>query len=57
MILNKIGCQVQGSDMSEGANIKSLEEQGVKCFIGHEYGNVAEDVDLQVAFDAAPKEK
>ncbi|MDA0901856.1 MAG: UDP-N-acetylmuramate--L-alanine ligase [Proteobacteria bacterium] len=48
LTLSKIGCQVQGSDMSRGYNIKGLEDQDIKCFIGHEASNIGDDVALVV---------
>lgn len=48
MILNKIGCRVQGSDMNSNSNTKKLEEIGVKCFVGHESRNIDNDVCLIV---------
>ncbi len=48
LILNKIGCQVQGSDLSSNANTKNLQEKGIKCFVGHREENLTDDVILVV---------
>lgn len=48
LILHKIGCQIQGSDLVSNANTKKLEEIGIKCFIGHEAENITDDVILIV---------
>lgn len=39
-VLIKCGYQVQGSDMSENANVQRLKSYGIKIFKGHEAGNV-----------------
>jgi UDP-N-acetylmuramate--alanine ligase len=39
-VLHSLGYQVQGSDMAESANVKRLQSQGMKVFIGHEAGNI-----------------
>ncbi|MAE52470.1 MAG: UDP-N-acetylmuramate--L-alanine ligase [Micavibrio sp.] len=39
-VLHSLGYQVQGSDMAESANVKRLQAQGIKVFIGHEAGNI-----------------
>jgi UDP-N-acetylmuramate--alanine ligase len=48
LILQKIGCQVQGSDLASNANTKALEAVGVKCFVGHKEENITDDVILVV---------
>ena len=48
MILNKIRVDVQGSDLGRNNNIKNLEENNIKCFKGHEYENITDDVTLVV---------
>lgn len=35
-VLHALGYQVQGSDMSENANVKRLQEKGIEVFIGHD---------------------
>ncbi|HAY06083.1 MAG TPA: UDP-N-acetylmuramate--L-alanine ligase [Hyphomonas sp.] len=40
-VMLTMGYQVQGSDVSESANVERLRARGVKVFIGHEAGNVA----------------
>lgn len=35
-VLHALGYQVQGSDMSESANVERLRKEGIKVFIGHE---------------------
>ena len=39
-VLNALGYEVQGSDMSESANVERLREQGIKVFIGHAEENI-----------------
>ncbi len=41
-ILNNLGYQVQGSDVSESANVQRLRDLGIPVVIGHDAGNVAE---------------
>ncbi len=48
LILNKIGCQIQGSDLSQNNNTKVLENLGIKCFVGHKEENLTDDVILVV---------
>jgi UDP-N-acetylmuramate--alanine ligase len=48
LILNQIGCDVSGSDMSANGNIKNLESKGIKCFFGHFASNITDDVILVV---------
>jgi len=40
-ILHNLGYQVQGSDLSDNANVKRLREKGIKISIGHDASNVA----------------
>lgn len=39
-VLHALGYQVQGSDLSDGANVKRLQEKGIEVFIGHEAKNI-----------------
>ncbi len=39
-VLNALGYQVQGSDMSDSANVERLRAEGIEVFIGHEAKNV-----------------
>ncbi|MEI6557256.1 MAG: UDP-N-acetylmuramate--L-alanine ligase [Rhodospirillaceae bacterium] len=39
-VLKNLGYQVQGSDLSENANVKRLRAQGVEVFIGHRAENI-----------------
>ncbi|MCE3254542.1 MAG: UDP-N-acetylmuramate--L-alanine ligase [Rickettsiaceae bacterium] len=48
LILKEVGCQIQGSDLSQNANTKTLEEKGIKCFVGHREENITDDVILVV---------
>lgn len=41
-VLHNLGYQVQGSDMSESANVQRLRELGIPVVIGHDAANVAE---------------
>jgi len=42
-VLHSLGYKVQGSDMVESANVKRLQEQGIKVHIGHEAGNINDE--------------
>ena len=48
LILQEIGCKVQGSDLNLSNNIKNMEQKGIKCFIGHQSDNVSDEVVLVV---------
>ncbi|MES2676805.1 MAG: UDP-N-acetylmuramate--L-alanine ligase [Pseudomonadota bacterium] len=48
LILHKIGCQIQGSDLSQNNNTRNLEKLGIKCFVGHAAENLTDDVVLVV---------
>jgi len=50
-ILSNLGYSVQGSDMSENANVKRLGKLGIKVFVGHEAANV-EDANVLVVSSA-----
>jgi len=39
-VLHSLGYEVQGSDLSENANVKRLKESGIKIFIGQQEENV-----------------
>ncbi|MTI19145.1 UDP-N-acetylmuramate--L-alanine ligase [Rhodobacteraceae bacterium RKSG542] len=39
-VLHKLGYTVQGSDMSENANVQRLREKGIKVMVGHEAENL-----------------
>ncbi len=39
-VLNTLGCKVQGSDLSESANVKRLQKQGIRISIGHNAKNI-----------------
>jgi UDP-N-acetylmuramate--alanine ligase len=39
-VLLNLGHQVQGSDLSDNANVKRLREHGAKVFIGHDKANL-----------------
>ncbi len=52
-ILLSLGYQVQGSDLSENANVTRLREKGVQVFIGHE-GKHVEGVSAVVISSAVP---
>jgi UDP-N-acetylmuramate--alanine ligase len=41
-VLHNQGYRVQGSDASDGANVKRLREKGIACFVGHTAGNLGE---------------
>ena len=52
-VMNTIGYQVSGSDMSEGAVTDNLKAVGIKVFKGHAAENVR-DVDVVVTSSAIP---
>lgn len=39
-VLDALGYEVQGSDLSDGANVKRLQDKGIKVFVGHEAENI-----------------
>ncbi len=41
-VLLNLGYTVQGSDASDGANVKRLRDKGAKTFVGHAAGNLGE---------------
>ncbi|AZO76392.1 MULTISPECIES: UDP-N-acetylmuramate--L-alanine ligase [unclassified Bosea (in: a-proteobacteria)] len=41
-VLHNLGYKVQGSDASDGANVKRLAEKGIKTFVGHKAENIGE---------------
>jgi UDP-N-acetylmuramate--alanine ligase len=41
-VLHNQGYRVQGSDASDGANVKRLREKGIACFVGHTAENLGE---------------
>lgn len=50
-VLHALGYQVQGSDMSESANVKRLLDEGINVFIGHDKKHV-EDAAIVVISSA-----
>ena len=52
-VMNTIGYQVSGSDLSEGAVTEKLKAAGIKVFRGHATNNVR-DVDVVVTSSAIP---
>ena len=41
-VLLNLGHQVQGSDLSDNANVKRLRELGAKVFVGHDKANLGQ---------------
>ncbi len=41
-VLHNLGYKVQGSDASDGANVRRLREKGIVCFVGHAAENLGE---------------
>ncbi len=39
-VLHALGYQVQGSDLSDSANVQRLREKGIEVFIGHDAKNI-----------------
>ncbi|HAK99303.1 MAG TPA: UDP-N-acetylmuramate--L-alanine ligase, partial [Rhodobiaceae bacterium] len=50
-IMHNLGYQVQGSDVSENANVQRLSTMGIKIFKGHDASNMS-DVALLVISSA-----
>jgi UDP-N-acetylmuramate--alanine ligase len=48
LILKRIGCDIQGSDLSANNNTRNLEAAGVKCFVGHKAEFISDEVCLVV---------
>lgn len=48
LILLKNGFTVVGSDLSENANVKELENKGIKVYFGHKKENITDDIDIVV---------
>jgi UDP-N-acetylmuramate--alanine ligase len=42
-VLNTLGYKVQGSDLSESANVKRLQKQGIRISIGHNAKNILDE--------------
>ena len=40
-VLHNLGYEVQGSDLTESANVQRLREKGIKVAIGHDAANIA----------------
>lgn len=53
-ILNNLGYQIQGSDLSLNANTQRLEKMGMRIFIGHEGSNI-HNCDVVVISSAVKK--
>ncbi len=51
-ILHNLGCSVQGSDLSDNANVKRLKALGIKIFIGQEAENITADISVLVRSSA-----
>ena len=54
-VLHALGYEVQGSDMSESANVERLRAEGIKVFVGHAAENV-KDVAIVVISTAIKEE-
>ncbi|MFT5703976.1 MAG: UDP-N-acetylmuramate--alanine ligase, partial [Rickettsiales bacterium] len=48
LILSRIGCNIQGSDLTQNNNTKTIEALGIECFVGHKTENLTDDVVLVV---------
>lgn len=49
ILLKSLGYNVQGSDISDNANVKRLRDLGVRVSIGHDADNIREDGNLPAA--------
>jgi len=54
-ILFNLGYRVQGSDLTDNANVKRLHDKGIKIFIGHAAENIA-DANVVVVSSAVKKD-
>jgi UDP-N-acetylmuramate--alanine ligase len=54
-VLHNQGYKVQGSDASDGANVKRLREKGIACFVGHAADNL-HDAEVLVVSTAIRKD-
>ncbi|MGL4239859.1 MAG: UDP-N-acetylmuramate--L-alanine ligase [Beijerinckiaceae bacterium] len=54
-VLANQGYKVQGSDASDGANVKRLREKGIACFVGHAAENLG-DAEVLVVSTAIKKD-
>jgi UDP-N-acetylmuramate--alanine ligase len=54
-VLHNQGYKVQGSDASDGANVKRLREKGIDCFVGHTAENLR-DAEVLVVSTAIKKD-
>ncbi|MGL4634941.1 MAG: UDP-N-acetylmuramate--L-alanine ligase [Beijerinckiaceae bacterium] len=54
-VLHNLGHKVQGSDASDGANVKRLREKGIACFVGHTAENLG-DAEVIVVSTAIKKD-
>jgi UDP-N-acetylmuramate--alanine ligase len=54
-VLHNQGYRVQGSDASDGANVKRLRDKGIDCFVGHTADNLR-DAEVLVVSTAIRKE-
>ena len=39
-VMSSLGYNIQGSDQSDGQNIKRLKKSGIKIFLGHNQNNI-----------------
>ncbi len=54
-VMSSLGYNIQGSDQSDGQNIKRLKKSGIKIFLGHNQNNIS-DVQLLVCSSAVSEE-
>jgi UDP-N-acetylmuramate--alanine ligase len=54
-VLHNQGYKVQGSDASDGANVKRLRDKGIACFVGHKAENLG-DAEVLVVSTAIRKD-
>ena len=51
-LLHQQGCEVQGSDISENANVKRLRDKGMSIHIGHDRDHITPDLSAVVVSSA-----
>src|SRR5688500_6598489 len=53
-VLHTLGYTVQGSDLAESANVKRLQDKGIRIFVGHDAAHI-EDAAVIVISSAIKK--
>lgn len=56
LYLHHLGWEVNGSDIKDSERTEKLKEEGIKVFIGHDPGNLSQDLDLVIVSPGVPKD-